>query len=74
MSRKTSRLTLDNLGALPSPCRSCLFWELDPVRRARVCPDEAYDEKEGWEELERFHVRVTSAAEEKFPHVCLCCL
>ena len=30
MSRKIVRLTLDNLEALPSPCRSCLFWELRP--------------------------------------------
>ncbi|MGA8210122.1 MAG: GNAT family N-acetyltransferase [Nocardioidaceae bacterium] len=44
-----ARLTLDNLGDLPEGCRSCLFWELDPVRRQR-----AYDagdgacEKESW--------------------------
>lgn len=48
MSRKTVRLTVDHLGALPHPCRACLFWELDPVRRARVCGDEAVEEKEGW--------------------------
>ncbi|GCD90225.1 GNAT family N-acetyltransferase [Nocardioides sp. LS1] len=46
MSRKIVRLTLDHLDALPSPCRSCLFWELDPVRRARV--DDPCGEKDAW--------------------------
>ena len=46
MSRKIVRLTLDNLEALPSPCRSCLFWERDPVRRSRVAEPEA--EKDAW--------------------------
>lgn len=46
MSRKTVRLTVDHLGALPGPCRSCLFWELDPVRRERVCAEERAEEKE----------------------------
>src|SRR3954453_22943194 len=36
MSRKIVRLTLDHLETLRAPCRSCLFWELDPVRRERV--------------------------------------
>jgi GNAT superfamily N-acetyltransferase len=36
MSRKVTRLTLDHLEALDVPCRSCLFWELDPVRRERA--------------------------------------
>lgn len=49
MSRRTVRLTLDNLTSLPGPCRTCLFWEMDPVRRARVADeDEAYAEKETW--------------------------
>lgn len=48
MSRKTVRLTLDNLAGLPHPCRSCVFWELDPVRAQRVCGEEAMAEKEGW--------------------------
>lgn len=48
MSRKVVRLTVDHLAALPGPCRTCLFWELDPVRRARVHPDEASAEKEAW--------------------------
>lgn len=46
MSRKVVRLTLDHLGALPAPCRSCLFWELDPVRRERV--EDPCGEKDAW--------------------------
>jgi len=46
MSRKIVRLTLDHLDALSSPCRSCLFWELDPVRRERV--EEPCAEKDAW--------------------------
>jgi GNAT superfamily N-acetyltransferase len=46
MTRTAVRLTLDTLDALPAPCRSCLFWELDPVRRDRV-PDPA-EEKQAW--------------------------
>jgi GNAT superfamily N-acetyltransferase len=46
VSRKIVRLTLDHLGGLDAPCRSCLFWELDPVRRARV--DDPATEKEAW--------------------------
>jgi GNAT superfamily N-acetyltransferase len=48
MSRKIVRLTLDHLAVLPGSCHSCLFWELDPVRRARVLPEEAAAEKESW--------------------------
>jgi len=36
MSRKVVRMTLDHLAELEAPCRSCVFWELDPVRRQRV--------------------------------------
>lgn len=36
MARRLERLTLDNLGDLPVRCRSCAFWELDAVRRARA--------------------------------------
>ena len=46
MSRKIVRLTLDHLEALPAPCRSCLFWELDPVRRSRV--EDPAAEKDAW--------------------------
>ncbi len=49
MSRKVVRLTVDHLADLPGPCRCCLFWELDPVRRARVEGEEAAAaEKEAW--------------------------
>jgi GNAT superfamily N-acetyltransferase len=46
MSRKIVRLTLDHLDALPSPCRTCLFWELDPVRRDRA--EDPCGEKDAW--------------------------
>jgi GNAT superfamily N-acetyltransferase len=42
-------VTLDNLDDLPRRCRSCVFWELDPVSRTRA--EEAGDpalEKEAW--------------------------
>jgi len=42
-------LTLDNLGDLSQPCRSCVSWELDPVaaQRASEAGDTAL-EKEAW--------------------------
>ena len=46
MTRKVARLTLDHLEAFTVPCRSCLFWELDPVRRERVGAPGA--EKDAW--------------------------
>ena len=49
MGRRVARLTLDNLGDLPVSCRSCTFWELDPVRRARATRSgEGAREKEAW--------------------------
>lgn len=48
MARKVVRLTVDHLARLPAPVRTCLFWELDPVRRGRVRPEEAAAEKEAW--------------------------
>jgi len=49
MSRKVVRLTVDHLAELEGPCRSCLFWQLDPVNRARVGgEDAAAGEKESW--------------------------
>src|SRR5436190_318975 len=45
MSRKVSRLTLDRFEELRAPCRTCLFWELDPVRRAQVCDVEAFGDR-----------------------------
>jgi GNAT superfamily N-acetyltransferase len=48
VSRRTAPLTVDRLADLPSRCRDCLFWELDPVRRHRVPREDAAEEKEGW--------------------------
>jgi GNAT superfamily N-acetyltransferase len=48
MSRKVTRLTLDHLAAIDSPVRTCLFWQLDPVSRERVPPEDAAAEKEAW--------------------------
>lgn len=47
MGRRTERLTLDHLDALPGRCSECVFWELDPVRRAAVHGHEA-EEKAAW--------------------------
>ena len=48
MSRKVVRLTVDHLAQLEGPGGTWLFWQLDPVARDRVCPDEAAPEKEAW--------------------------
>jgi GNAT superfamily N-acetyltransferase len=46
---RTERLTMDTLVDLPVGCRSCVFWELDPVRRRRAEQAGAgADEKESW--------------------------
>ncbi len=47
MGRKIERLTLDHLDHLPGGCGECVFWELDPVRRAAVRGHEA-EEKAAW--------------------------
>jgi len=49
MSRRLVNVTLDNLDDLPNRCRSCVFWELDPVagERAAEAGDTAL-EKEAW--------------------------
>jgi hypothetical protein len=49
MSRRVANVTLDNLDDLPLRCRRCVFWELDPVARARAedSGDSAF-EKEAW--------------------------
>jgi GNAT superfamily N-acetyltransferase len=47
MGRKIERLTLDHLEQLPGGCASCVFWELDPVRRDAVRGHEA-EEKAAW--------------------------
>jgi GNAT superfamily N-acetyltransferase len=42
-------LTLDNLADLAPCCRSCIFWELDPVASGRACrAGAAALEKEAW--------------------------
>jgi GNAT superfamily N-acetyltransferase len=49
VSRRLVNLTLDNLGDLSSACRSCVFWELDPVAGRQACADGAAElEKEAW--------------------------
>ena len=49
MSRRIVPLTLDTLDELPTPCRSCLFWELGPIADPKQIPqDEAQLEKEAW--------------------------
>src|SRR5260221_7384483 len=49
VSRRLASITLDNIGDLPSRCRRCVFWELDPVGYAKA--QEEGDpglEKESW--------------------------
>ncbi|MET9348627.1 GNAT family N-acetyltransferase [Streptomyces termitum] len=49
MGRRLVPLTLDNLADLPNRCRSCVFWELDPVSgEAAVKADRPAAEKEAW--------------------------
>src|SRR5262244_1784393 len=48
MSRRLVNITLDNLGDLPPTCRSCVFWELDPVSKARAEASDPALEKEAW--------------------------
>ena len=47
MGRNVERLTLDNLALLPESCRTCTFWEFDPVRREQIRGHEA-EEKAAW--------------------------
>ncbi|MDP9393397.1 MAG: GNAT family N-acetyltransferase [Actinomycetota bacterium] len=49
MARRLVNITLDNLDDLPHRCRTCVFWELDPVSRLRT--EDAGEpglEKEAW--------------------------
>ncbi|WP_329209103.1 GNAT family N-acetyltransferase [Streptomyces sp. NBC_00683] len=49
MGRRLVPLTLDNLPDLPRRCRSCVFWELDPVSgEAAVKAGRPELEKEAW--------------------------
>ncbi|CAN5213486.1 GNAT family N-acetyltransferase [soil metagenome] len=49
MTRRCVNITLDNLDDVPGRCRTCVFWELDPVAldRAKGAGDTAF-EKESW--------------------------
>lgn len=48
LSRRPVRLTVDHLAAFEGHARECLFWQLDPVRRERLTPDEAAEQKRDW--------------------------
>lgn len=49
MGRRLVPLTLDNLADVPRRCRSCVFWELDPVSgEAAVKSGHPELEKERW--------------------------
>jgi GNAT superfamily N-acetyltransferase len=49
VSRRLVNITLDNLSDLPPRCRSCVFWELDPVAGERACDSgDGELEKEAW--------------------------
>lgn len=49
MSRRLASITLDNLDDLPSRCRRCVFWELDPVGQTRTIDSgDTALEKESW--------------------------
>lgn len=46
MTRKIVRLAPEHLETFTAPCRTCLFWERDPVRRDRV--DDPAAAKAAW--------------------------
>ena len=49
MARRLEPLTLANLDELPVPCRSCVFWELDPVAARQASRNgDTQLEKEAW--------------------------
>lgn len=48
MTRRVERLTVDALAELPDRVRSDLTWELAPVDRRRLPPEEALAAKEAW--------------------------
>jgi hypothetical protein len=48
MSRRLVNITLDNLSDLPATCRSCVFWELDPISKERAEASDPALEKESW--------------------------
>lgn len=48
MGRKTVPLAPEHVERLPAPCSTCLFWQLDPVRRAQIAATEAVKVKAEW--------------------------
>jgi GNAT superfamily N-acetyltransferase len=49
VSRRLVSITLDNLSDLPTPCRNCVYWELDPIACERaIASGDAALEKEAW--------------------------
>lgn len=47
--RRVAPITVDALADLPQPCRSCVFWELDPVLGARAtAAGEGAEAKAAW--------------------------
>jgi GNAT superfamily N-acetyltransferase len=49
VARRLANITLDNLDDLPSQCRRCVFWELDPVAGERAEQTGGTElEKEAW--------------------------
>jgi GNAT superfamily N-acetyltransferase len=49
MARRLVNITLDNLPDLPRRCRTCVFWELDPVSGERAAEAGKPEfEKEAW--------------------------
>ncbi|WP_375490634.1 GNAT family N-acetyltransferase [uncultured Jatrophihabitans sp.] len=49
MARRLEGITLDNMSALAQPCRSCVFWELDPAAGDTTHAEGAGAlEKEAW--------------------------
>lgn len=48
LSRRPVRLTVDHLAGVDAHSRGCLFWQVDPVRRGRLTPEEAAEEKRDW--------------------------
>lgn len=48
MGRKVVPLAPEHVEQLPDPCSTCLFWQLDPVRRAQVDAEHAAKVKAEW--------------------------
>jgi GNAT superfamily N-acetyltransferase len=49
MGRRLVNITLDNLSDLPTRCRGCVYWELDPVACERAVESGDTElEKEAW--------------------------